>query len=241
MSAAAALQDPPPAAVCRARRRLAIVVVEGLDDVGFRISEHLIRSSIGTLVLRDDHPVTPRDVGFRSVDAGRNRAEAAADLLAGKAEESAVVEAPSDSSIRGADLHVLVGSHRVPDTVLNRSLEESPAVLPVMVAATGWRVGPLLLQDSLVCSHCMGVGRLAEGPSPRGWADAGLRGEAAAAVAAQQVAVLIDGMALSVIAGAGLMADAATGSIKPVRHLPGQECACLEAAADAVGEELNGL
>jgi hypothetical protein len=241
MSTAAALQDPPPAAVCRARRRLATVVVEGLDSVGLRISEHLIRIRIGTLVLRDDHQVALRDVGFRSVDAGRNRAEAAADLLAGKAEESAVVEAPLDSSIRGADLHVLVGSQRGLDTVLNRSLEESPAVLPVMVAASGWRVGPLLLQDSLVCSHCMGVGRLAEGLPPRGWADAGLRGEAAAAVAAQQVAVLVDGMVPSVITGAGLMADAATGSIEPVRHLPGQECACLEAAADPAEEDSKGL
>ncbi|RJN31776.1 hypothetical protein [Nesterenkonia natronophila] len=241
MSTVAAQQDPHPAAVCRARRRLATVVVEGLDPVGFRISEHLITNTIGTLVLRDDHQVTLRDAGFRSVDVGRNRAEAAADLLTGKAEESAVVEAPPDSSIRGADLHVLVGSHRLPDTVLNGSLEESAAVLPVMVTATGWRVGPLLLQESLVCSHCMGVGRLTERRPFRVFADAGLLGEAAAAVAAQQVAVLIDGMVPCAIAGAGLMADAATGSIELLRHLPGQECACLEASEELAGEELNGL
>lgn len=161
MPVAGATSTLDPVVVCRARRRLATVIVEGLGTAGFRLAEHIVDCRIGTLVLRDDNPVGPRDAGFRTFDIGRPRTEAAAELLTSRSEETAVVEAPAESSISGADLHVLAFRRKVPAAVLHRALEESPGVLTLLVAESGWRIGPLLLQDSLVCSDCMGIGRLA--------------------------------------------------------------------------------
>ena len=234
---AAALSPPPfpgPGAVSRARRRLATVVVEGLELPGMRLAEHLVGLRVGTLVLRDDRPVSLRDAGFRSFDAGRPRAEAAAEVLSVQAEETSVVEAPAESSICGADLHILAFRQEVPDIALHRGFEESPAVLPVLVTPAGWRVGPLLLEDSLTCSRCVGVGRLAEHGPMGPDAAPGLQEEAAAAVAAQQVAVLIDGAAPAAVEQAGLLADARTGGIAPVRTLPDQRCVCPGAASGSL-------
>lgn len=220
-------------AVRQARRRLASVVVEGLSGPGLRLAEHLVAAGVGTLVLRDDQPVTPQDAGFRSVDAGRNRAEAAAELLSVRAGETAVVEAPTDSTICGADLHILAHRCAAPDAVVQRGLHESPAVLPVLVTDSGWRVGPLLLQDSLLCSACLGIGRLACGTPGDGTsqpdASAGPLEEAAAAVGAHQVAVLLDGVESAAIESAGLLADAATGGIAQIRPIQGYGCACTAA------------
>ncbi|WP_162320542.1 hypothetical protein [Nesterenkonia haasae] len=229
------------AAVRRARRRLATIVVEGLGAVGFRLAEHLVECRIGTLVLRDERPVGLRDRGFRSLDAGRPRAEAAAELLAAKAEETAVVEAPAESSISGADLHVLAFRGRVPAAALHRGLEESPAVLAVLAAESGWRIGPLLLQDSLVCSDCMGVGWLPAEVPAGGAETLGPLEEAAAALAAHQITVLIEGMATAAVHSGGLMTDAATGDVSHVRPRPGRDCTCPYVNGESSEEGLVGL
>lgn len=226
MSTAPELESWAPAAVCQARRRLAVVVVEGLCPAGLQIAQHLIRSRIGTLVLRDDQPVTREDTGLRSMDAGRRRAEAAAGLLGGASGETAVIEAPPESSIRGADLHLLVGQRRASDAMLSRRLEESPVLLPVSVTTAGWRIGPLLHQASLVCSHCMGISPFNQQQPPAADADITVLQAAAAAVAAQQVVILINGLTPGVLRGAGLMAEAATGRIKTIQHHPRRECVC---------------
>lgn len=217
--------DATPA-VSLARRRLCTVVVDGLDALGLHLAEQLVHLHLGTVILRDDNPVDQWGSGFRVIDRGRPRAEAAAELIGARAQQTAVVEAPDGATVSGADLHIVTGHGSLPAQTLRRAAKESPAVLPVLVSSAGWCVGPLLLHNSPVCVECMDdCGLLTATPGPT------VAGSplmlAAAAVAAQQAQVLIDGVHRCLMEQAALIGEAGTGMITPTAVRPGLDCACL--------------
>lgn len=223
----------PP--ILRARRRLATVVVDGLGAVGLPLAEQLTELCIGTVILRDDSPVAVQDTGFRSIDRGRLRAEAAAELIGARAQQTAVLEAPGDAAVSGVDLHIVTGCGRLPVRWLKRAAAESPAVLPVVAARAGWRVGPLLLRDSPVCVECVeGTGLLGTDPESGG-IPAPPAVLSAAAVAAQQAQVLVDGMHRCLMEQAALVARADTGWVGPVAVEPQADCRCLTRAGRPSG------
>ncbi|WP_120002787.1 hypothetical protein [Nesterenkonia muleiensis] len=215
-----------PAALL-ARRRLCTVVVDGLDILGLHLADQLVHLRLGTVILRDDSLVDEQVSGFRAIDRGRPRAEAAAELIGARAQQTAVVEAPEGATVSGADLHIVTGHGSLPAQVLRRAAKESPAVLPVLASSSGWCVGPLLLHNSPVCVECLdGSGLLTAAPGPIVVVPHPLM-LAAAAVAAQQAQVLVDGVHRCLMEQAALIGEADTGMIMPTAVRPGLDCACL--------------
>lgn len=209
-----------------ARRRVAIIVVDGVGALGLDLAKQLTHLGLGALILRDDAPVSAGDIGFRSVDQGRPRAEAAAELLGATAQQTAVMEAPGDASVAGADLHIVTGSVVSAD-LLRRAAAESPAVLPVAASERGWRVGPLLFGDAPLCVDCWQASEISVSEQNPGDAPAPAVVHSAAAVTTHQVQVLIDGAQCCLMEQAALMADAATGRIAPVAVSPQADCGCM--------------
>lgn len=209
-----------------ARRKVATVVIDGLGALGLDLAEQLTHLGLGTLILRDDTLVTGHEAGFRGVDQGRPRSEAAAELIGGRAQQTAVVEAPGDASVSGADLHIVTGSDVSAD-LLRRAAEESPAVLPLMASHSGWRVGPLLFGDTPLCVECLQESGFSAAGQQSGGYPAPAITRSAAAVAAHQVQVLVDGLQRCLMEQEALMADASTGRIVSVAVTPQEDCSCM--------------
>lgn len=210
-----------------ARRRLSTVVVDGQQALGLQLAEQLVQLGLGTVILRDDNRVDEQDTGFRTVDCGRTRAEAATELIRPRAQQTALVEAPEGAAVSGADLHIVTGQGSLPVQALHRAAAESPAVLPVVAARAGWQVGPLLLRESPVCVDCLEGCELLRSDSDPDGAAAHPAMLSAAAVAAQQARVLVDGERRCVMEQVALIADSATGMIAPAAVHPRPDCACL--------------
>ncbi|WP_150460801.1 hypothetical protein [Nesterenkonia ebinurensis] len=223
-----------------ARRRVATVAVEGLDGLGIQLAELLAQLSIGTLILRDSRPVLPVDPEFRTIDLGRPRAEAVTERLSSQAAETAVIEAFEDSALAGADLHLVTGIEELQAEALRRAWRESSAVLPVLASAQGWWAGPLLMPGSPLCPECLvqqgllsaaaqnqpGAERAnPSAPDPDPQVVLG-----AAAAAALQAAVLIDGHPHCAVQESALVCQAETGLITPQPVQPAQDCACFTTA-----------
>lgn len=209
-----------------ARRRVATVVVDGIGALGLKLAEELTHVGLGLLILRDDAPVAERDRGFRSVDQGRPRAEAAAEFIGGRARQTAVVEAPSEASVSGADLHIVTGRALCTD-LLRRAVGESPAVLPLAASQAGWQVGPLLFGDAPLCVGCLELSGISVPAQQSGGFVSPALLHSAAAVTAHHVEVLVDGVQRCLIEQAALVADASTGRIAPVTVTPQESCTCI--------------
>lgn len=244
----------PDGVLRAARRRLAVVMVEGLDTTGVRIAEQLISFGIGTVLLRDEQPVTAADADYRRADRGRPRAEAACQMLRPAGASSAVLEAPEGSAVLGLDLHLVVTA----DAALSRlrSAEQNDsAVLPVELSREGFCIGPLLRQsgslgsDSLdsdavgsgaLCVDCLilhglrgsesgespHVAGSPEQPEPVELPPAAPLGAVAAGLAAHQAQLLIDGESAATTSGA-LFGEASTGRLGHWAVGPHPECRCL--------------
>ncbi|GFZ85247.1 hypothetical protein [Nesterenkonia alkaliphila] len=228
-------------AVRAARCSLATIAVEGLEGLGIQLAELLIRLNVGTLILRDPRPVSAEIPGFRAIEQGRPRSEAAAERLSSQAEQTVVLEAFEGTAIAGADLHLVTAAGALEADALRRAYQESAAVLPVLVTAQGWRAGPLLLPGAPVCPECLlHTGLLtqttpqATGSDPGESTPAGPAAAAlvmgAAAAAAQQASALIQGSAPPAIHQAALVCEAGTGLITPQLIQPVPNCACFTAA-----------
>lgn len=225
-----------------ARRSLATLAVDGLEGLGIQLAELLIRLGIGTLILRDPRPVSAEAPGFRAIDQGRPRAEAAAERLSSQAELTVVLEAFEGSSICGADLHLVTGAGALEAAAVRRAYRESAAVLPVLSTPQGWQTGPLLVPGSPICPECLlhlGLlsGTATQAPS-RGSAANTVDSAAApalvmgaAAAAAQQVSALIEGSAPPAAQQAALVCQGESGLIAPRLIQPVPDCACFAAAA----------
>ena len=216
------------APVPAARRRLAVVLVEGLDPTGIRIAEQLIRLGIGTVLLRDDRPMV--GPSCRSADQGRPRAEVFSRRLRPSDHRSAVLEAPEGSRVLGLDLHLLVICGETDVTRLRSAFYNDSTVLPVERSRTGFCIGPLLGQRAAVCPECLvlyglTVGSQAPENLRTGPIDDALE-PVVAEVAVQQARLLIDGEPAAVGTGA-LFGESGTGLLghRPVGAHP--ECRCL--------------
>lgn len=225
-----------------ARRRLAVVLVEGLDSNGLHIAQQLIGLGVGTILLRDDEPVAAADSDYRRSDQGRPKAEAACRMLRPTRTRSAVLEAPEGSAVLGLDLHLIVTKgalelHRLRDAVQNDS-----AVLPVELSSEGFCIGPLLGERAQLCLDCLILHGLTESTVPKHpqpgrefqasaspgtmAALTGPLGAIAGGIAVHQAQLLVDGAASAVCSGA-LFADAATGSLGHLPVAAHPECRCL--------------
>ncbi|WP_146339795.1 hypothetical protein [Nesterenkonia sp. NBAIMH1] len=107
---------PRAAPRVHARRQLATVLIDGASPVGLRVAEHLARSGLGTLLLRDAAPVGAADLrqaagalGFRALHQGRRREDAAVEELKLVGADAAVLAAPEDFGTAGVDLHIALG------------------------------------------------------------------------------------------------------------------------------------
>ncbi|WP_258934797.1 hypothetical protein [Nesterenkonia pannonica] len=107
---------PRAAPRVHARRQLATVLIDGASPVGLRVAEHLARSGLGTLLLRDAAPVGAADLrqaagalGYRALHQGRRREDAAVEELKLVGADAAVLAAPEDFGTAGVDLHIALG------------------------------------------------------------------------------------------------------------------------------------
>lgn len=230
-----------------ARRRVAVVMVEGLGPMGIRIAEQLISFGIGTVLLRDEQPVTTADAGYRRADCGRPRAEAACQLLRPTGQPTAVLEAPEGSSVLGLDLHLVVTTDATQVQRLRSAAQNDSAVLPVELSGEGFCIGPLLRNpdplgpDSLgsgsPCLECLVLHGLHEPASPQSHHGEGSAEPAelqptgpleavAAGIAAHQAHLLVEGESAAAASGA-LFAQASTGRLGHRAVGPHPECRCL--------------
>lgn len=221
-----------PDAVRTARRRLATVLVEGLGTTGIRIAEQLIELGIGTVLLRDERPITASDPAYRRADRGRPRADVACRMLQRPDSRSAVLEAPEDSALIGLDLRLVVADGEPAWARLRAADQGETAVLPVELSASGFCIGPMLAAGSGLCPQCLVLHGLAE--DPEAGDERGSRAIApattstiAAGIAAHQVQVLIDGDSAAAVQSGALLGRTATGRIDHRSVSPHPECRCL--------------
>ncbi|GAA4416464.1 ThiF family adenylyltransferase [Georgenia halophila] len=201
------------------RRSEAVVTVVGLDHVGLRIASHLAEAGIGTVLLEDDGPVDPFDVGpYHPADVGdRRRVRAEARLRS--TFDRLRTEAPPG---RRPDMVVVVCS-RVADPVLLLPLvRDDVAHVPVVVGEVDVVVGPLIIPGDGPCTRCMDLHRTDADPawpavatqlrcSPAAVATSQL-GQMGAALTAHQVLAAIDGREL--------VADRASLEVSALSPLP---------------------
>lgn len=224
-----------------ARRQLAAVLIEGLNELGFRLAQQLVGLGIGTVLLRDDRPVTAADTAYRARDAGRSRAESAASMLTVQASGTAVVEVPEGASTVGVDLHLITAGGRFRAA----AAEPGAAVLPVFIDPAGCRIGPLLTigagtsTRAGLCSECLAhngltedpaghlSGRLTRDPAAAGPLEPDPLTLVAAGIGAQQTAVLIDAEQPAASEDAVLVCERSTGRLEQIPRVADPECHCM--------------
>ncbi|WP_300344225.1 hypothetical protein [Nesterenkonia sp.] len=150
--------DPQTQALCSARRRLATVLIDGLDPAGLQAAKQLIQWGIGTLMLCDDRPVTASDTDFPRTARGMHRSHAASRLLDPGDGSTVVIEVPAGATASGVDVHLVLRSRPRPQQLhsqLRAACRASAAVLPVVGDAQAWRLGPLLSHQGGLCPDCL--------------------------------------------------------------------------------------
>lgn len=230
------------------RLRASAVLVEGLGPCGARIVEHLCTLGVGTVLLRDGRRVGAAEIGgvYRTVHHGQDRVAAVQSAMRRGPDLPALLGCPPEARTVGVDLHVLCTGPQAWWS-LQRAEQESQAVLPVELTGSGARIGPLVSAGRTVCGECLWRHTYAEqvqlAPEPApppssgsqleptseqavggaGW----LILEQAAALAAQQVGLLMTVNRRAAAQSAALVLDARTGGLAqhPVRVHP--ECPCL--------------
>lgn len=227
-----------PETLRTARRRLAAVLVEGLDAVGARVAEHLIDSGIGTVLIRDDQPATTADPYCSAADQGRPRAEVLCRRLRRSPSTSAILEAPAGSTVPGLDLHILVTTGAADVTRLRQAAAGSAAVLPVELSSAGLCIGPMLGGAAAMCPDCLvlhGLTEVQHSQDSHPAATAGSLELIAAGAAIQQTQLLIDGEPAAA-SSAALLLDSRTGRLSHRAAAAHPECQCLTVTREsAVG------
>ncbi len=140
-----------------------VVAVLGLGPTGLGIAVGLAAAGVGTVLLDDEHPVRPVDVGptgYRWTDIGSARAAVAARLLRDVAPQV------STDAVRSPDVVVLVETdvadpHRAPVLV-----SVGTPHLSVVVREADTVVGPLVVPGQGPCLRCLDLHRTAADP---GW------------------------------------------------------------------------
>ncbi|GAA4288443.1 hypothetical protein [Georgenia daeguensis] len=220
-----------------AHRSAAAVAVAGLDQVGMRIAVHLAEAGVGTLLLKDESPVLPSDVGpYHPRDVGGVRRERAEAVLRSSFPQLRT------TARTGARPDVLVAvSTGVADPVqLLPLVREDVVHLPVVVGEVDVAIGPLVVPGQGPCTRCLDLHRTDADPawpalatqlraSPPPLAATHL-GQLGSAVAANQVLAVIDGRELvvdraSIEIGVSPLPVIRPWSVHPV-------CGCCEVAAD---------
>lgn len=165
------MADLYPAQELQLRQGLARVRIDGLDDVGAHLADHLAAGALGTLVLQDPHPVDGSGPGADlaglggSVHRGRARADALREILTRHRPATPVFACPPGGTAAGVDVHVMCDPeiHRFAQEDLERfeeALAAAPAVLPISRSAQGGgRIGPLLAPGRGLCVQCLELHR----------------------------------------------------------------------------------
>lgn len=175
----------------QARREMATVLIDGVEEATARLCEILLGQQIGTLLLR-----------------GRGAGDLAKELRQSNS-VTLVAEAPGRDDLSQVDVHVIFGGPQ-PCTSEElgawRSALDQPHVLPVKVNAEGAWIGPAA--DPLTDQF-----RIAPDPTEPPPVTDSLILEVAAAVTAQQIQLLIEGIHVPEVLHSCLHISAATGHL----------------------------
>lgn len=233
----ARLRPDGDGAAVLAARAAATVAIVGLDRLGMLLATFLAAAGVGTLLLEDDAPVTPADLGaFHPRDVGRRRSTQAVAHL-----RSAFPVRTSGPPDLRPDVLVAV-TVGVTDPVRLRPLvREDVTHLPVVVGDVDVAVGPLVVPGRGPCTRCVDLHRTDADPcwpavatQLRAGAPPGTESTLAqlgAALAAHQVLAALDGREVAV-AGASVEVSAMTPLPVLRRWTVHPECGCDRVGSD---------
>lgn len=196
--------DGPGLVAARGDRAVGLL---GAGRLGLSTAVTLAAAGVGTVLVEDDLPVSPSDLGvggYTARDLGRPRAAAAARVLRDVAPDVRTT-APQGTH---PDVMVLV-EHGAADAVRTRVLMSAGVVhLSVVVREADVLVGPLVRPGSSACLRCLDlhrtdaderwpavVAQLASPASAHGAGEESVLAAIAGALAAGQVLAQLDGIA----------------------------------------------
>jgi hypothetical protein len=226
-------EDGDGLAVVRGRSAATVAVLGGCR-VGMLVAAGVAAAGVGTVLVADDAPVSPFDLGpggYEAEDLGRRRSDAAAGALR-RAVPATRTSAPPGTA---PDVCVLV-EHGVADPVRARPLVREDLVhLSVVVGEVDVTVGPLVLPGHGPCLRCLDLARCDEDArwpalatqvtaDPPAGVEAGL-GPLAAALAVGQVLAHLDGRRVGTH-GATLDVSALDPVPRYTPRPPHPECGC---------------
>ncbi len=233
--------------VLAARWRSTAVVV-GASRTGLAVALGLAGAGVGRVLVRDDVPVGPDDVGpggYGVDDVGRRRGERAAALVRARCPlvltepVAPPVTAPAEGS-GGADVVVLVAAGAVDAATGDALVRESVPHLAVLWREGDTVVGPLVRPGTSACLRCLDHHRTDRDPewpqvaaqlarTPPGSRDRPEETALAAltaALAVVQALAQIDGVPEPAALGATLETSLPEGSVAVRPWPPHPRCGC---------------
>jgi len=203
------------------RRWKSTVWISGLDRCGMAVAFALAAAGTGRFAVRDDAPVAPEDLGttpLRLPELGLSRGQALSRHLERLHPHTHVLApVPLPEAVRGADAAVIVARDGLSEEDADRLARAAVPVLPVVFHESGFRLGPLHHPDAPGCAAC----RTDAWPRlPRGerWGGPLAPPETtsalvAAALAAQSVAMVLDGVNLPACADGAFVGTLGSGAV----------------------------
>ena len=152
--------DGPDVVAARAGRAVA---VSGLGPTGLGLCVALAAAGVGTVLLDDERPVRPDDVGvggYRWTNVGAVREQAAARVL-----RDVVPTVTTTSSAEAPDVLVLVESEAADPARGPLLVAAGVTHLSVVVHAAGAVVGPLVVPGDGPCLRCLDLHRADADPA----------------------------------------------------------------------------
>ena len=232
-----------PAGALLAQRGRAVVRLVGLGPTGAAVAQALVAAGVGTLLLEDDGPVGPADIGpgaFRLSDIGLNRSAAVRrhllNLDPGCQPHILRGEHDGGQAFQTLDLVVYSGQDVVDPAASASLMSRDQPHLVVLQREQDGTVGPLVVPGAGACAECVERHRsamdpqwpqlcrqLAAGP---GKPEDSTMALALAGSAARQAVLFLDGVSRPASWSAVLTLRGWDGSWLRRHYPPHPDCGC---------------